>query len=106
MVWPGRPFPLGATWDGTGTNFALFSETAAGVDLCLYDEVSQRLERARVPLVEQTAHIWHGYLPGVGPGQLYGYRVKGPYEPERGLRFNPAKLLVDPYARALTGGVD
>ncbi|MDP9364751.1 MAG: glycogen debranching protein GlgX [Chloroflexota bacterium] len=105
-VWPGRPLPLGATWDGTGTNFALFSETATGVDLCLYDEVSQRLERARVPLVEQTAHVWHGYLPGVGPGQLYAYRVKGPYEPERGLRFNPAKLLVDPYARALAGGVD
>ena len=104
-AWPGTPYPLGATWDGEGTNFALFSEAAAGVELCLFDRVGAP-ERLRLPLEEQTAHVWHGYLPGVGPGQLYGFRVKGPYAPDRGLRFNPDKLLVDPYARALAGAVD
>jgi glycogen operon protein len=105
-IWPGTPYPLGATWDGSGTNFALFSENASGVDLCLFDRADAPRERERIALPEQTAHVWHGYLPGVGPGQAYGYRVKGPYRPEAGLRFNPAKLLVDPYARALTGAVD
>ncbi len=104
-AWPGTPYPLGATWDGEGTNFALFSEAAAGVELCLFDRVGAP-ERLRLPLEEQTAHVWHGYLPGVGPGQLYGFRVKGPYAPDCGLRFNPDKLLVDPYARALAGAVD
>jgi glycogen operon protein len=98
QVWPGRPEPLGATWDGEGTNFALFSEAAEAVELCLFDDGGGE---ARLPLTEVTAHVWHGYVPGVSPGQHYGYRVHGPYEPARGLRFNPAKLLVDPYARAI-----
>jgi isoamylase len=98
-IWPGRPFPLGATWDGQGTNFSLFSEHAERVELWLFDE-ERRLE-----LTERTAFNWHGYLPGVGPGQRYGYRVHGPYEPEEGRRFNPAKLLIDPYAKAIDGPV-
>jgi isoamylase len=103
LPWPGRPYPLGATWDGTGTNFALWSAGASGVDLCLFD--SGGTER-RIPLDEHTYHVWHGYLPDVGPGQRYGYRVHGPWDPSRGLRFNPAKLLADPYARAYAGQVD
>jgi isoamylase len=103
-VRPGSRFPLGATWDGTGTNFSLFSEHATRVELCLFDDAGQN-ERC-VPLREVTSHVWHGYLPGIGPGQRYGYRVDGPWEPEAGHRFNRAKLLIDPYARALTGGVD
>ena len=103
-VMPGTPYPLGATWDGRGTNFALFSENATGVRLCLFDTVSEA--ELQVPLHEVTAHVWHGYLPGVGPGQHYGYRVEGPYEPEEGHRFNAAKLLIDPYAKALAGQVD
>ncbi len=102
-VLPGKPAPLGASWDGLGVNFAFFSESATGVELCLYDSRDPRVETARVKLPELTAHVWHGYLPGVRPGQLYGYRVHGPYEPERGLRFNPAKLLIDPYAKAIAG---
>ncbi|PTA68313.1 glycogen debranching protein GlgX [Deinococcus arcticus] len=97
---PGRPFPLGATWDGKGTNFALYSENASGIELCLFDE---RGQETRVPIREQTAFVWHAYLPGVGPGQRYGYRVHGDYAPERGLRFNPNVVLLDPYARALDG---
>jgi glycogen operon protein len=104
-VWPGRPYPLGATWDGQGTNFALFAEGATGVELCLFDAPDSG-ERDCIPLPETTAHIWHGYLPGVRPGQLYGYRVFGPYEPETGLRFNPAKVLLDPYARAVANKPD
>ena len=101
-VWPGRPFPLGATFDGQGTNFALFSENARGVALCLFDEHGTE-ERILVP--ERTAHVWHCYLPGIGPGQCYGYRVDGAYEPSAGHRFNPNKLLIDPYAKAIEGGV-
>ncbi|MDP9400501.1 MAG: glycogen debranching enzyme, partial [Actinomycetota bacterium] len=101
-VWPGRPFPLGPTWDGDGTNFSLFSEHAERVELCLFD-LEGREER--VALQERTAHHWHGYLPGVGPGQRYGFRAFGPYEPEEGHRFNPAKLLIDPYAKAIEGPV-
>src|SRR5918997_6334695 len=104
-IWPGRPYPLGATWDGQGTNFAVFSEGATGVELCLFD-APESGERHCIPLPETTAHIWHGYLPGVRPGQLYGYRVFGPYEPEAGLRFNPAKVLLDPYARAVANKPD
>jgi glycogen operon protein len=100
-LWPGRPYPLGATWDGDGVNFALFSEHAAGVDLCLFDPTGGREER--VPLRERTDLVWHGYVPGLAPGQLYGYRVHGAYDPAKGFRFNPAKLLIDPYARALAG---
>ncbi len=98
--WPGRPHPLGATWDGEGTNFALFSSSAEAVDLCLLDDTGAE---TRIPLEESTFHIWHGYLPQVGPGQRYGYRVDGPFDPARGLRFNPSKLLLDPYARAIDG---
>jgi isoamylase len=101
-VWPGQPFPLGASYDGAGTNFSLFSEAAERVDLCLFDEAG---EETRVRLPEMTAFCWHGYLPGVGPGQRYGFRVDGPYDPARGLRCNPAKLLIDPYGKALAGQV-
>src|SRR5216117_2198849 len=101
-VWPGRAYPLGANFDGTGTNFALYSEVAEAVDLCLLDEEGQ--ER-RVPLEEVDAFSWHAYLPNIEPGQRYGYRVRGPYAPERGARCNPSKLLLDPYARAIEGEV-
>ncbi len=100
---PGEPFPLGATWDGAGTNFSLFSEHAEAVELCLFDDEERE---TRVTLRERTAMQWHGYLPGVGPGCRYGFRVHGPYTPEQGHRFNPAKLLLDPYAKAIDGGVD
>jgi glycogen operon protein len=102
---PGEPLPLGATWDGEGVNFALFSENATGVELCLYEGPSGHREVRRIDLKERTDLIWHAYLPGVRPGQRYGYRVHGPYEPEKGHRFNPAKLLLDPYARAIDGEV-
>jgi len=105
-AWPGRPYPLGATWDGSGVNFALFSEHAVAVELCLFDAADPRREVARVPVTERTDQVWHVYLPGAVPGQLYGYRVHGPWEPRSGHRFNPAKLLLDPYARALAGAVD
>ena len=100
-VYPGSPYPLGATWDGLGVNFALFSERATAVELCLFDSTTATAESARVPLVEHTDMVWHGYLPDVNPGQLYGYRVDGPYSPAEGLRFNPHKLLVDPYTKAI-----
>ncbi len=98
--WPGRPAPLGATWDGEGTNFAVYSSSAEEVDLCLFDDDGRE---TRVPLEESTFHVWHGYLPHVGPGQRYGFRVDGPFDPGNGLRFNPSKLLLDPYARAVEG---
>src|SRR5882724_7277797 len=101
--WPGNPYPLGATWDGTGVNFALFSENATAVDLCLFEGPEGSRESARVRLEERTHQVWHAYLPDVGPGQRYGYRVDGPYEPAKGHRFNPAKLLLDPYAKAIDG---
>ncbi|MBI1206150.1 MAG: glycogen debranching protein GlgX [Azospirillum sp.] len=101
-VWPGRPHPLGAAWDGFGVNFALFSAHAETVELCLFDASGQH-ETARVTLPEYTDEVWHGYLPEARPGQLYGYRVHGPYRPEQGHRFNANKLLLDPYARALVG---
>jgi isoamylase len=102
-LWPGKPYPLGAHWDGTGTNFALFSEHAEAVDLCMFDRDGHE---TCVPLSEPTAFIWHGYLPGIGPGQRYGFRVHGPWDPARGHRFNGAKLLLDPYAKAIEGRVD
>ena len=102
-VWPGRGYPLGATCDGEGTNFSLFSEVAEGVDLCLFDEEGRE---ERVALTEVDAYCWHAYLPGVGAGQRYGYRVHGPWRPEAGLRFNANKLLLDPYALAIEGRVD
>jgi isoamylase len=103
-VWPGRPFPQGATWDGQGVNFALFSEHAEGVELCLFDDRGRR-ELQRIPLREQTDQVWHCYLPEARPGQLYGYRVSGPYQPQHGHRFNPQKLLLDPYAKAIVGSL-
>jgi isoamylase len=105
-ILPGRRYPLGATWDGEGVNFAVFAENATRVLLCLYDAEDPTRETATHALPEQTAHVWHGYVPGLGPGQRYGIRAEGPYEPERGLRFNAAKLLIDPYARALAGEVE
>jgi isoamylase len=104
-VWPGQPYPLGATWDGAGVNFALFSENASGVELCLFDGPEGNQEIARIKITEQTDQVWHVYLPEVRPGQRYGYRVYGPYAPEEGHRFNPAKLLLDPYAKAIAGTV-
>jgi glycogen operon protein len=101
-VWPGEPFPLGPTWDGQGTNFSLFSENAERVELCLFDGDNEE----RIEVRERTAFNWHCYLPGVGPGTRYGYRVHGPYNPEKGPRFNASKLLIDPYAKAINGGVD
>jgi len=103
-IWPGRPNPIGATWDGHGANFALFSQHSTGVDLCLFDEDGQS-EVRRITLRERTDFVWHVYLPDVRPGQVYGYRVDGPYEPQAGDRFNHAKLLLDPYARAISRGV-
>ncbi|HEX8141602.1 MAG TPA: glycogen debranching protein GlgX [Pyrinomonadaceae bacterium] len=104
-VWPGLPYPLGATWDGAGVNFALFSENATGVELCLFDSADASRETARIRLTEYTDHVWHAYLPEARPGQLYGYRVHGPYEPQAGHRFNPHKLLLDPYAKAIASTV-
>lgn len=104
-VWPGRPYPLGATWDGSGTNFALFSAHAEKVELCLFDK-EVKAETARIMLPEYTNEIWHGYLPDVRAGQLYGYRVYGPYDPDNGDRFNHHKLLLDPYAKNLSGALE
>src|SRR5678815_2635702 len=104
-VWPGTPYPLGATWDGVGVNFAIFSEHATKVELCLFDSADAEVESLTIPLPEQTDMVWHGYLPDVRPGQLYGYRVHGPYSPEKGHRFNAHKLLLDPYARSIVGSI-
>ncbi|MGH4026378.1 MAG: glycogen debranching protein GlgX, partial [Pseudonocardiaceae bacterium] len=100
--WPGTAYPLGATYDGAGTNFAIFSEVADKVELCLFDSDAPDASEVRVRLPEVDGFVWHGYLPGVGPGQHYGYRVYGPYDPGAGQRCNPAKLLIDPYAKALS----
>jgi glycogen operon protein len=106
-VWPGGPYPLGATYDGAGTNFALFSEVAESVELCLFDDDGKGgVEETRIPMTERDALVWHAYLPRVTPGQRYGYRVHGPYEPEHGHRCDPSKLLIDPYAKALEGAID
>jgi glycogen operon protein len=98
---PGSPYPLGATWDGVGVNFAIFSEHATKVELCLFDSADAKRESQRIELPEHTDMVWHGYLPDVIPGQLYAYRVHGPYEPKEGHRFNPHKLVLDPYAKAI-----
>ena len=100
---PGNPYPQGANWDGAGVNFSLFSENATGVELCLYDDRDRNLETARIAITERTDNVWHIYLQGVKPGLRYGYRVHGPYDPNNGQRFNPAKLLVDPYAKSIDG---
>src|SRR6059036_2318003 len=101
----GHPYPLGATWMGNGVNFGLFSETAASVELCLFENIEATDEYVRIPIKERTDQVWHVFLPDARPGQLYGFRVSGPYEPERGLRFNSSKLLLDPYAKAIAGEV-
>jgi isoamylase len=100
-VWPGSPYPLGTTWDGAGVNFALFAENATKVELCLFDAPDAAQEAHRIPLKEYTDKVWHAYLPDVLPGQLYGYRVHGPYEPAHGHRFNPNKVVLDPYAKLI-----
>ncbi|VTU01973.1 glycogen debranching protein : Isoamylase OS=Isosphaera pallida (strain ATCC 43644 / DSM 9630 / IS1B) GN=Isop_2400 PE=4 SV=1: CBM_48: Alpha-amylase [Gemmataceae bacterium] len=103
-VWPGRPYPLGATWDGTGVNFAVFSENATRIELCLFESAEGRSEQ-RIELTERTDQVFHAYLPDALPGQFYAYRAHGPYEPEKGHRFNPNKLLFDPYAKAVGRGI-
>ena len=105
-TWPGKPYPLGATWLGNGVNFAIFSEHATEVHLCLFDSLDSPKENVRIPLREQTEQVWHAFLPDVRPGQLYGFRVYGPYDPNHGLRFNDSKLLLDPYAKAIAGQVN
>ena len=104
-TWKGYAYPLGATWMGTGTNFALFSRTATAVELCLFDYVHGATETAKIPMVERADEVWHVFVPEARPGQLYGYRVHGPWDPKKGQRFNPAKVLMDPYAKAVTGDV-
>src|ERR1700735_159097 len=105
-VWPGTPYPLGATWDGAGTNFALFSEVAEQVELCLFNAGDADEDgETRIAITEVDGLVWHCYLPGVEPGQRYGYRVHGPYQPERGHRCHPSKLLLDPYGKAVEGQV-
>src|SRR3972149_10402039 len=98
---PGRSYPLGATWDGLGVNFALFAEHATRVELCLFDSPKATVETERIVLPEQADMVWYGYVRDIRPGQLYGYRIHGPYEPQAGHRFNPNKLLLDPYAKAI-----
>ena len=104
-TWKGKPYPLGATWDGMGVNFAIFSSSASGAELCLFDGAEDSEETVRIELRERTNQVWHCFLPDVRPGQLYGWRLSGPYAPDEGHRFNAAKLLIDPYARAITGGI-
>ncbi len=104
-VWTGASYPLGATFTGEGVNFALYSENATGVDLCLFDQPETDHEGVRVRMTERTDHVWHVFMPDVRPGQLYGYRVYGPYEPSNGNRFNASKVLIDPYAKAIAGKI-
>jgi isoamylase len=103
ITYPGKPFPLGATWDGKGVNFALYSENATAVELCLFNGQSDEVESSKINVIERSEFIWHVYIPHLAPGQVYGYRVHGPYEPQNGLRFNANKLLLDPYAKAICG---
>ncbi len=105
-IFSGHPFPLGATWDGEGVNFAIYTENATAVELCLFDNNNNQPETLRVKLPERSGNIWHGYLRGIKPGQLYGFRVHGPYEPQNGHRFNPNKLLLDPNTKAIGGTID
>ena len=100
QIWPGSAYPLGATYDGSGTNFALFSEVAERVELCLFDADGTEV---RLDLPEMDGFVWHAFLPGAEPGQRYGYRVHGPWNPRDGHRFNPDKLMLDPYAKAIDG---
>ncbi len=102
-IYPGNPYPLGATWDGEGVNFAIYADNATAVELCLFNSDKDKTETFKVDFYERSHQVWHAYLPGIKPGQLYGYRVHGPYEPGNGHRFNPNKLLIDPYAKAISG---
>ena len=104
-IYPGKPYPLGATWDGEGVNFALFAENATGVDLCLFETRESIVESVKIRIKEVSHRVWHVYVPGLKPGQLYGYRVYGPYDPQNGHRFNPNKLLIDPYAKSIAGTI-
>src|SRR5690606_25871822 len=104
-IYTGTPYPLGATFDGHGVNFALFSEHAESVELCLYDDTEEEVEVLKIKIKEKTHQVWHIYLNGIKPGQRYGYRVHGPYLPQEGHRFNANKLLIDPYAKAISGTV-
>ncbi len=106
IVYPGHPYPLGATWDGSGVNFALYADNATGVTLCLFETNESGKESAKIEMTERTHQIWHVYLPDAKPGQLYGYRVTGPYDPRNGHRFHPFKLLIDPYAKAIAGTIE
>ncbi|HUR66656.1 MAG TPA: hypothetical protein VMZ03_09935, partial [Chitinophagaceae bacterium] len=101
-VYPGEPFPLGATWDSEGVNFAVFAENADGMELCLFDNPDSKNEEQRIRIKEVSHHVWHAYIPGLNPGQLYGYRAHGIYDPLKGYRYNPNKLLIDPYAKAIS----
>jgi glycogen operon protein len=105
-IYPGKPYPLGATWNGEGVNFTLYAEHATGVELCLFSSPDAKTETEKIPLEEKSHQIWHAYLPGIRPGQLYGYRVSGPYDPGQGHRFNAHKLLLDPYAKAISGSIE
>ncbi|RYU92179.1 glycogen debranching enzyme GlgX [Mucilaginibacter terrigena] len=105
-IYPGKPYPLGASWDGKGVNFALYADNATGVELCLFNTTDKENIEEKIKLTERTHQVWHCYLPAVTPGQLYGYRVYGPYQPDNGQRFNPNKLLIDPYAKAISGTID
>ncbi len=105
IVYPGSPFPLGATWDGKGVNFAIYAENATAVELCLFNTKEDQKESAKIKIEERTNHVWHVYIPGLVPGQLYGYRVRRSYEPQNGHRFNPNKFLIDPYAKAISGTI-
>ncbi|HEY0434368.1 MAG TPA: glycogen debranching protein GlgX, partial [Chitinophagaceae bacterium] len=104
-IYPGSPFPLGATWDGKGVNFALYAENATAAELCLFNSKDDPHESARIRIEDRTHHVWHVCVPGLRPGQLYGYRIHGPYDPANGHRFNPNKFLIDPYAKAISGSV-
>jgi glycogen operon protein len=105
-IYPGKPYPLGATWDGEGVNFALYADNATGVELCLFGNKDDKTESQKIQVTERSHQVWHVYLPGIKPGQLYGYRVDGPYEPWNGQRFNKNKLLLDPYAKSIAGVID
>ena len=104
-VWPGQPYPLGATWTGLGVNFAIYSAHATRVELCFFDAPDATAPSSSVQLPEHTNMVWHGYFPDIRPGQLYGYRLHGPYDPRAGHRFNPHKIVIDPYAKAVGRGV-
>src|SRR6185437_1631017 len=102
----GQPFPLGSTWDGKGVNFSVYAENATGVDLCLFNSIEEDEEYIKLKMIERSGNVWHIYIPGLKPGQIYGYRVYGSYDPANGARYNPNKLLIDPNAKAITGPIE